>query len=180
MLIIVDWSFMYKEPWKKWERIAVVLLHIMNLSILIGLAYLKIAPLRFFAYKINTIQKYISVVIRRQSTETTYQWLQFLLNLLPTQNALYKQSTVIDFGISGSKLVKQGLSRYEGMVMVGFRAVSFVSWNIFSWHRTEPFSYLSCLVFFHFPAFQIIHKILLLNRYNCKSHAVVKLIFGKN
>lgn len=98
---------MYKEPWKKWERIAVVLLHIMNLSILIGLAYLKIAPLRFFAYKINTIQKYISVVIRQQSTKTTYQWLQFLLNLLPTQNALYKQSTIIDFGISGSKLVKQ-------------------------------------------------------------------------
>lgn len=53
MLIIVDWSFMYKEPWKNiWEQIAVVLLHIMDLSILIGLAYFMIASLRFLRIKL--------------------------------------------------------------------------------------------------------------------------------
>lgn len=53
MLNIVDWSFMYKEPWKNiWEQIAVVLLHIMDLSILIGLAYFMIASLRFLRIKL--------------------------------------------------------------------------------------------------------------------------------
>lgn len=92
-----------------------VLLHIMDLSILIGLAYFTIVSIRVLRIKLipyrNTNWRLRDIKKKTRQREIHYNdCIFFWLNLLPTQNTLYKQNTIIDFGISGSKLVKQGLS----------------------------------------------------------------------
>lgn len=94
-----------------------VLLHIMDLSILIGLAYFTIVSIRVLRIKLIPYRNTNWRLRDSKKKKTRQRQIHyndciffFWLNLLPTQNTLYKQNTIIDFGISGSKLVKQGLS----------------------------------------------------------------------
>lgn len=116
-----------------------------------------------FAYEINTIKKNILAVIRKQSTELFhYSDCKFCPIYYRRKIHLTNRILLIDFGISRSKLVKQGLNGNGGIPC--WTCALLYEISILDTELNLLAIYLNFFSFFHFSAFQIIHKSLLLNR----------------
>lgn len=120
-----------------------------------------------FAYEINTIKKkhsssYQEAVNRTRLREFHYSDCKFCPIYYRRKIHLTNRILLIDFGISRSKLVKQGLNGNGGIPCRTCALLYEIS--ILDTELNLLAIYLNFFSFFHFSAFQIIHKSLLLNR----------------